>query len=81
MRTASVLSVYSMSAHEVIEGIDWSDHANYWKAGYDAVMITDMALNRNRNYRTAGDTPDRLNYARLAMVVQGVYAAVMDFAR
>ena len=81
MRGASKLPVYSMSAHEVIEGVDWSDHANYWKAGYDAVMITDTAPNRNRNYHTAGDTPDRLDYGRMAMVVQGVYTAVLDFAR
>ena len=50
MRGASELPVYSMSPHEVIEGVDWSDHADYWKAGYTAVMITDTALNRNRNY-------------------------------
>jgi len=81
MRAASALPVYSMSAHEIIEGVDWSDHANYWKAGYDAVMVTDMALHRNRNYHTAGDTADRLNYNRMAMVVQGVYAVVVDFAR
>ena len=81
MRGASKLPVYSMSAHEVIEGVDWSDHANYWKAGYAAVMITDTAPNRNRNYHTAGDTPDRLDYGRMAMVVQGVYTAVLDFAR
>src|SRR5439155_20252919 len=31
MRAASALPVYSMSAHEIIEGVDWSDHANYWK--------------------------------------------------
>jgi len=81
MQAASPLPVYSISAHEIVRGVDWSDHANYWKAGYDAVMITDTALNRNRNYHTAGDTPDRLNYTRMAMVVQGVYAAVLDFAR
>ena len=70
-----------MSAPESIKGADWSDHANYWKAGFDAVMITDMGPNRNRNYHTDRDTPERLDYARMAMVVQGVYAAVLDFAR
>ena len=81
MRGASELPVYSISAHEIIQGVDWSDHANYWKAGYAAVMITDTAPNRNRNYHTAGDTPDRLDYGRMAMVVQGVYTTVLDFAR
>jgi hypothetical protein len=80
MRSASKLSVHSMSAHELIKGVDWSDHANYWKAGYDAVMITDTSYTRNRSYHTAADTPDGLDYNRMAMVVQGVYAAVLDFA-
>ena len=44
-------------------------------------MITDTAFNRNRNYHTAQDTPERLDYNRMAMVVQGVYAAVLSFAQ
>jgi hypothetical protein len=43
-------------------------------------MITDTALNRNHEYHTAGDTADRLDYDRMAMAVQGVYAAVLDSA-
>jgi hypothetical protein len=35
-------------------------------------MITDTAIYRNRNYRTAGDTPDTLSYPRMAEVVAGV---------
>ena len=81
MRGASALPVYSMSAHEIVEGVDWSDHANYWQADHDAVMITDTSYNRNRMYHTDGDTPGRLDYNRMAMVVQGVYAAVVEFTR
>ena len=67
-------------AHEFVEGVDWSDHANFWEAGYDAVMITDTSFFRNTAYHTAGDTADRLDYQRMAGVVQGVYGAVMSFA-
>jgi hypothetical protein len=81
MRTASPLPVYSISAPSFVEGIDSSDHYNYWKNGYPAVMVTDTAYNRNKSYHTAGDTADRLDYRRMAMVVQGVYRAVLAVAR
>ena len=81
MRGASPLPVYSINAPAFVEGIDWSDHYNYWKAGYKAVMITDTAMNRNRNYHTEKDTWDCLDYNRMAMVVQGVHAAVLAFAQ
>jgi Zn-dependent M28 family amino/carboxypeptidase len=77
MQAASPLPVYSISAPASVEGIDYSDHANYWANGYRAVMITDTAFNRNKNYHTAGDTADRLDYGRMASVVQGVYEAVL----
>lgn len=81
MRTASRLPIYSISAPSFVEGIDYSDHFNYWRNGYPAVMITDTAFNRNKNYHRAGDTADRLDYQRMAMVVQGVYRAVLVVAR
>ena len=48
---------------------------------YNAVMITDTAFYRNRNYHTAGDTAEKLDYKRMAMVVEGVYATVSELAR
>jgi hypothetical protein len=41
-------------------------------------MITDTAFYRNPHYHTSTDTPDILDYRRMAMVVQGVYAAVLS---
>jgi len=81
MRGASPLPVYSINAPTVVPGIDFSDHRSYWQAGYQAVMITDTAFYRNPHYHTRQDTPDTLDYRRMAMVVQGVYAAVIAFAR
>ena len=58
--------------------VDFSDHINYWNAGYPAMMITDTAFYRNHNYHTLQDTtPDTLDYERMATVVQGVYAIVL----
>jgi len=80
MRGASSLPVYSINAPRFVPGIDFSDHRNYWDAGYDAVMITDTAFYRNPHYHTAEDTPETLDYRRMAMVVEGVYAAVQALA-
>jgi hypothetical protein len=81
MSGATPLPVYSINAPSLVAGIDFSDHRNYWDAGYDAVMITDTAFYGNRNYHKAQDMPDSLDYKRMAMVVQGVYASVLDLAR
>ncbi len=80
MRQASRLPVHSINAPRAVPGIDFSDHRNYWAAGYDAVMITDTAFYRNPHYHTARDTPDTLDYHRMAMVTQGVFASVMALA-
>jgi Zn-dependent M28 family amino/carboxypeptidase len=80
MRGGSALPVYSLNAPRFVPGVDFSDHLNYWAAGYQALMITDTAFYRNARYHTAHDTPDTLDYTRMAMVVQGVYAAVLAFA-
>ena len=81
MRGASPLPVYSINAPSSVPGMDFSDQLNYWGAGYDAVMITDTAFFRNQNYHTVYDTPDKLDYKRMAMVVEGVYAAVLVLAQ
>ncbi|HEV2802574.1 MAG TPA: M28 family peptidase [Pyrinomonadaceae bacterium] len=78
MGDASPLPVYSINAPRSIPGVDFSDHLNYWNEGYDALMITDTAFYRNPHYHTSTDTPDTLDYRRMSMVVEGVYAAVLS---
>ena len=81
MGDASPLPVLSVNAPRAVPGVDFSDHLNYWEAGYPAVMITDTAFYRNPNYHTALDAPDTLDYGRMAMVVQGVHEAVLRLSR
>ena len=76
MRSAGDLPVHSMNSLAVIPGVDFSDHLNFWSEGYPALMITDTAFYRNPHYHTAQDTYDRLDYARMAKVVEGVFAVV-----
>ena len=81
MRKGSPLPVYSINAPGFVPGVDFSDHLSYWNAGYSAVMITDTAFYRNHNYHTPNDTAEKLDYQRMAMVVEGVDAAVLALAQ
>lgn len=51
-------------------GLDWSDHRNYWAIGIPALMITDTAMFRNKNYHQAEDTFNTLNYAKMSLLVK-----------
>ena len=76
LKTSSNLPVYSMNAPTFIPGIDFSDHQNYWKFDFPSVMITDTAFYRSNNYHTTNDTPDTLDYKKMAKVLEGVYGMI-----
>jgi Zn-dependent M28 family amino/carboxypeptidase len=76
---ASDLPAVSINAPSLVEGVDLSDHASYWRFGMPAIMITDTAFLRNANYHERGDTADTLDYARMAQVVRGAYAVALEF--
>ena len=63
-----------------IPGVGWSDHWAFWKEGFPAVMVTDTALFRYPAYHTAEDTPDKVNYERLARVVSGMQRVITTIA-
>jgi Zn-dependent M28 family amino/carboxypeptidase len=81
MQGASAIDVYSMNAPAWVSGVDFSDQRSYWAQGYPAIMVTDTAFYRNDRYHTARDTPDTLDYRRMAEVVRGVHRAVLMLAR
>jgi len=55
-----------------------SDHFNYWKYGFNAVMINDTSFMRNPNYHQSSDTIDTLDFDKMAEVINGSYYAVID---
>ena len=61
-----------------IPGIYWSDQWSFWKMGYPGIMVTDTAPFRNPNYHLPGDTPEKIDFFRLARVVKGLAAVVED---
>ena len=80
LRGATPLPVHSIAAPRNLPGIDFSDHLNYWEAGYPALMITDTAFYRNPRYHTPQDTPDTLDYERMAQAVTGIYELIRQLA-
>ena len=81
MRANTSLPVYSINAPSWLPGIDFSDHLNYWKNDFPAVMITDTSFYRNQNYHTAQDTLEKLDYNRIAQVVQAVHATILTLSK
>ncbi len=59
-----------------IEGVGWSDHWAFWQCGYPGVMITDTAPFRYPHYHTLSDTPEKLDYARMARITQGLHEVI-----
>lgn len=58
-----------VAAPAIIPGVDWSDQWSFWRRGVPALMLTDTAPYRYPHYHQASDTPDKLDYERLARVV------------
>ena len=61
-------------------GIGWSDHWSFWKEGYPAIMVTDTALFRYNHYHKMTDTPDHIDYTRMARVAAGIARVAVDLA-
>ena len=78
MKAGGNIPVESIKAPPSLPGIDFSDHLNYWAFGYDAVMVTNTAFYRNKNYHEPTDTKETLDYEKMAEVIKGVYWAVVN---
>jgi Zn-dependent M28 family amino/carboxypeptidase len=79
-RTVATLPSQGVAAPESIDGIGWSDQWSFRRQDYLGIMITDTAPFRNPHYHEPTDTPDTLDYGRLARVVEGLETVVGDLA-
>jgi hypothetical protein len=70
--THNLLSCETLAAPGFVKGIGFSDHRSFQRFGFEALMITDTAFFRNRNYHEPGDTIETLDFERMSQVVQGV---------
>lgn len=69
-----------IAAPRFIPGVDYSDHAAYIDESYPALMVTDTAPYRYPHYHTRDDTPDKVDFERLARVVLGLEKVIKDLA-
>lgn len=68
--------LYSIVLPEALNAIRLSDNSSFWDQGYPALMLTDTSFLRNPHYHRPTDTPDTLDYARMAEVTLGIASAV-----
>jgi len=61
-------------------GIGWSDQWSFWQFGYPAIMVTDTATFRDPYYHTLRDTTDKLDFSKMALVVDGMRSVITSLA-
>jgi Zn-dependent M28 family amino/carboxypeptidase len=69
-----------VAAPSFIPGVTWSDHWSFRRHGYPAIMVTDTAFNRYPHYHLPSDTPDKLDYERMARVALGLAEVLKELA-
>jgi Zn-dependent M28 family amino/carboxypeptidase len=60
-----------------LTGIDFSDHLNYWNQGISALMLTDTAFYRNKNYHETTDTIECLDIHRMSKVIDALVETLL----
>ena len=61
-------------------GIGWSDQWSFWQQGYPAIMITDTAAFRYPYYHNPEDTPEKVDFSKMARVVDGARSVIVALA-
>ena len=71
------LECQRLIAPSITPGINFSSHSNYWKYDIPAIMVTDTAFYRNKNYHTSADTLKTLNLEKMTQVIDGLVQAIL----
>lgn len=80
-RRHATIASEGIAAPELLPDIRRSDHASFWRHDYPAIMVTDTAPFRYPYYHTAQDTPDKIDFNRLAQVTVGLNHVIRDLAQ
>lgn len=76
-KSQKLVRTKKFNAPAALPGIDFSDHLNYWQFGFSALMITDTAFYRNKNYHETTDTIETLDLNRMQKVIETVYEVLV----
>ncbi len=63
-----------------ITGVGWSDQWSFWQHGFAALMVTDTAPFRYVHYHAPTDTPEQIDFERMARVVDGLARVIATLA-
>lgn len=73
-------NIYELIGPASIPGINLSDHYSFNKNGYPAIMLTDTAFYRNKNYHTENDTFDTINFKFLSDNIFNMFITIKGIA-
>jgi hypothetical protein len=77
-KEVATIDTESLKAPAKIQGIDFSDHLNYWKFDYDALMITNTAFYRNHNYHHTSDKMETLDIPKMMKVIDTTFSTIIN---
>jgi hypothetical protein len=76
MQQNQFIPTKSFTGPKFLPGMDYSDHLNYWRFNYSAVMITNTSFYRNKNYHKDTDRIETLDIKRMALLIDEIYVAL-----
>ncbi len=78
MKNQNLIKTISFKGSSSISGVDYSDHLNYWKFDFPAIMITNTSFYRNKNYHTKNDTIETLNLDKMGAVIEQLFYSIKN---
>jgi Zn-dependent M28 family amino/carboxypeptidase len=81
LRTAGMFPTEGLTVPGFLPWFEVSDHIAFRKHDWPAIVITDTGPYRNPEHGTPSDTPDRLQYDRMAKALTAIEKLVDQLAR
>lgn len=81
MRNQRTVPVVGAALPTDVSMIEASDHWSFGQFGYPGLMVTDTAPFRYPHYHTPRDTPDKIDFERMTLVVEALEQVVRGLAR
>jgi len=78
MKAMNSIPVHSFRASPTWAPVDLSDHWSFRQLGLPGVQVTDTAFMRYPHYHTAEDTPEQLDYERMAALVTALHGVLLE---
>jgi hypothetical protein len=76
MINQGLINTKSFVGTSFLTGVDFSDHLNYWKFDFEAIMITNTAFYRNKRYHTKRDKLETLDLKKMTLVIKQISESI-----